>query len=579
MLASATAAATASKMPRVQEISVLLSQLHETTLDLGHMSDQRFRFVHIDPLARNEALEVVSFDDLSEVEHRYAALSYPWDGLKLDVPSSGSSVINFNVKGAELGGVINCDVLKTCCRAAERLVPNDHKHPYLLWVDRLCIKQEDKYDKNWQIRYMHDIYRRCALCLVLPGGLRRLAGLQEPTTWAQRAWTLQEALVPRRVECLVSWKRQGVKTAWMNLPPVVVEPFHSAAMSLSALVNAVMTGIHFTLMELGDENFQYGRLAVEDARDETDKEKSGAGGKQAVSAASREVVLNVEPGGVARNEEVKIMTYTEAHVLFDVLSHQESELRDRKEAALWKCALLRTSSRPVDMVFSVMALFGVALEPSSFAVDDRDAATLALTQKIMENGGRAMWLGLSFTMAPSIFMSTMPAFPETTVATQATVETPSGRRNVQEMIDTMWLLADGLSGTVDDDAYLHTRSRARAIQKDDGSSPSGQVISEAEINGQAEKWVVQPGSDPDGKYYAVAIGERSPSSPGGAGTYMFSDSAVLMIVQRHHEKPSRYDRRSFATVTPAFIANWPQLDLCIGGPAVRVRGMINRATR
>ena len=107
-----------------------------------------------------------------------------------------------------------------------------------------------------------------------------------------------------------------------------------------------------------------------------------------------------------------------------------------KEAALWICALMRTSSRPVDMVFSVMALFGVPLAPAFFDHNDREKATLALAQGILQSGGRATWSEISLTMDPSPSVSTLPTFPETNVAGEAMIQTPTGPQGVENMVDS-----------------------------------------------------------------------------------------------------------------------------------------------
>lgn len=56
--------------------------------------------------------------------------------------------------------------------------------------------QDNKEDKIWQISQMYDLYAKCQMCLVVPGGLLRLAELSDTTCWADRAWTLQEAAAP-----------------------------------------------------------------------------------------------------------------------------------------------------------------------------------------------------------------------------------------------------------------------------------------------------------------------------------------------------------------------------------------------
>ncbi|KAL7917207.1 hypothetical protein ACQKWADRAFT_324833 [Trichoderma austrokoningii] len=46
------------------------------------------------------------------------------------------------------------------------------------------------------------------------------------------------------------------------------------------------------------------------------------------------------------------------------------------------------------MVFSIMQLMGVTLDPSNFDPDDHLGVTMALASKILDKGGSADWLGL-----------------------------------------------------------------------------------------------------------------------------------------------------------------------------------------
>ena len=49
---------------------------------------------------------------------------------------------------------------------------------------------------------------------------------------------------------------------------------------------------------------------------------------------------------------------------------------------------MRTSSHPVDMVFSIMGMFEVTLDTHAFGRDDRLGATIALAQKTPSRGGK-----------------------------------------------------------------------------------------------------------------------------------------------------------------------------------------------
>ncbi|KAK0489799.1 hypothetical protein EDD18DRAFT_1188425 [Armillaria luteobubalina] len=66
--------------------------------------------------------------------------------------------------------------------------------------------QTSKEDKHWQIRQMFDVYKRGALCLVLPGGVQRRVRSDEYTAWINRGYTLQETLAPPRIGAIYSWK-------------------------------------------------------------------------------------------------------------------------------------------------------------------------------------------------------------------------------------------------------------------------------------------------------------------------------------------------------------------------------------
>ncbi|KAJ3579535.1 hypothetical protein NPX13_g1027 [Xylaria arbuscula] len=112
------------------------------------------------------------------------------------------------------------DAMEVCKRLGERY----------LWVDRLCIVQDDKKDKYGQIRSLEAIYSRATLVIVAACGDSIQSGLtgisdscpREPyqlptsifgftlsnklsgfdkairTTWNERGWTYQEAVLARR---------------------------------------------------------------------------------------------------------------------------------------------------------------------------------------------------------------------------------------------------------------------------------------------------------------------------------------------------------------------------------------------
>ena len=96
------------------------------------------------------------------------------------------------------------------------------------------------------------------MCLVLPGGLGRLIDPTERSPWAQRAWTLQEAIAPPVVLVVFQWKFPD----WYggsNCEPVgTIEPFHSGALPLQGLVVAVRKGfwVKLKLRRPGDPGYE-----------------------------------------------------------------------------------------------------------------------------------------------------------------------------------------------------------------------------------------------------------------------------------------------------------------------------------
>jgi hypothetical protein len=152
---------------------------------------------------------------------------------------------------------------------------------------------------------MRDIYKECIICIVVHGGLGRLVELNEETAWIYRSWMLQEALSPKTIKCLFRW---GISPAefWGVTEGNIegVEENHSAMMSLNDLVITT----YF--------NFQEEQITVK------------------ILGGEREPIM-------ALNGAMNL------------------ENRDGQEVAIWRCALMRTSKKEIDIVFSIMGLFGV----------------------------------------------------------------------------------------------------------------------------------------------------------------------------------------------------------------------------
>ncbi|THU92750.1 hypothetical protein K435DRAFT_758030 [Dendrothele bispora CBS 962.96] len=194
----------------------------------------------------------------------------------------------------------------------------------LLWLDRLCVLQtasdKGKRDKRWQIMNMYDIYKGCRICFVLPAGLRRFPIKEEETEWVERAWTFQEVMVAPEIRVLY--------TDYIGSPP--------------------QSAVHSMHIE---EYFLAQLRLYDDDRDGSQERR-----QQFTQALERRDQFRQEQTSVGHLDR----------------------FRD-----VWEYVQWRTSARPVDVVFSVMGLLGLTLDPDHFTRDDRLKATIAIAQALL----------------------------------------------------------------------------------------------------------------------------------------------------------------------------------------------------
>lgn len=408
---------------------------------------KRFRFLDCKALLDQQLLQIFETMELKDLP--YSAVSYVWRGNEPE--DSNQEDISFHVEGTirdndkpeDKPDPIHTSVLQhTCAASIQQDCP-------FLWLDRLCILQSSKEDKRWQIKNMYDIYKSCKTCIVLPGGVRCIVPLETPTAWIHRSWTLQESLAPQRTLVLFAWSSGSGEILAGDEHDEIVEvvPGYSAVCSLSSMVNACAVG-----------HLEFQRRPS-----------------------------NWDQGG-SSEEVCRILGYKSPNVLSlgAALNDTLASDPDAHYSSIWQCALMRTSSRPVDMVLSIMGVFGVALDPNAFHADDRLSATVALARAILERGGRACWLGISLTLPLSREIPTFPVFPETTVQGKAMVDTDVGKREVAEMMEGCYPNSLGLKmalpgGSMDElGTFTTTLKFARAVPvqaSDAGGALSGHTTS------------------------------------------------------------------------------------------------------
>ncbi|KAL1940623.1 hypothetical protein VTO73DRAFT_8058 [Trametes versicolor] len=533
-----------------------LHALDTTTnlLDLSHAAPCHIRLVDCKSVVEHGFLRIVEFAEFPTIA--YAAISYPWRGVSINPSDTADSV--FSVRGAEHADPVGVDALGSACAAALRL------SCAYLWVDRLSIVQTNKADKTWQIRNMYKVYLSCRVCIVLAGGLRRLVRLDEETPWIHRSWTLQEVLAPPSTVVLIRWKLgPGRASSGGISTPVEVEeavPGASAYIPLPLVLQVCTTG---TL------SFTSTPSATQPAR----------------STMMKACIFSALQQDAPRADEIPFWqpqrrilapaVVAVAVALDAVLVESDPEVR---RYAVWQSALMRTSSRPVDMVLSIMGLFGVELDPGAFHAGDRRGATVALAQAILAAGGCASWMGAAFRLDPDRCLSTFPQFPRTSVAGAALVRTKEGVREVSRLVGPVYPIQDALvplpRGRMDDEGYVtFTAKGVPLVEVLDTPGPDDPQASDVFQALDGSRWRIldDPRSSPTDKStldtYAILLGWFHKYHPGASPAN--GETILVILAQQHLHQPARSHVRSFFTLRASHkpqLLLWPDHKFCVGGP-------------
>lgn len=538
-----------------------LSRLKDTVFDLTpYATPCRYRLLDCGAFTQYQELKLLELADFPTVP--FTAISYTWRGndTSTDDPSAPTywkdELGIFQVKGSEDGDPISFDVLHHAC-----LLAQNSSAPFL-WLDRLCILQTRKPDKIWQIRQMYTIYKDCALCCILPGGIRRLVRIEEETSWIHRGWTLQEAVAPKETTVLFAWpytRRSDENISILgNFSIAELVSGQSAQLELRTMLEASMSSI---------------RMWIGDA----------------------EIPIDINLFGKRPYSAAPLLGALPAPVMFSS-SNNDPNLRAQ---SIWQSALLRTSSRPVDMVFSIMGIFGVSLNPAEFHKNDRLGATIALAREIVKQDQYARWIGAVYLLDPSPVLSTFPPFPETSVAGRPTITLSDGsRKDFADLVSAKVHMDEYLEDipralSMDERGYLTLLAHAvRAIPVEQSALPADRSV------GWATEYVVDEGSNerlasvvirsedesmwelrflpnhdhsptqpPRPITYLVYIGTRTQSTSGAFARAIDLRSLRAWLVTEH--SPGRFHRVGYAALHYSLEDNIKALDLMslsIGGP-------------
>lgn len=480
----------------------------------------------------HDILQITEFLDLANVE--YSALSYVWRGNRVD-PSQPAPE-RFAVVGAEDGDPIGIEVLRHACVASMK------KKVEYLWMDRLCIIQTSREDKLWQIGKMYNVYKSCARCIVLPGGVQCLVRLDEETAWIHRAWTLQECLAPKEVVVLFNWKLGPGECYIGNEFGTIEEviPRRSAITTIGVVTDACVMGY-----------MQFD-------------------GKE-----TKEIWVKTSVFGVGTPNITAL-----AASMHQALAHE-----DIRSNVIWQCAWTRSSSRPVDMVFSIMGLLGVILDTKQFGKNDRMKATIALCREILNRGGSASWLGIAYSLPPCSRLSTFPVFPKTTVEGKAILRAGSKSYDMENLMVNIYPNFLGMKtvttmplGKMDEHGYLIISRYALPLVRTDRPAETRALPSDdpestifVSVDSAAWKMPKNPGeldgnNQPTFRTFAVLLGPFQEYFPGAS---LRDGRKIITLLVEEHEL-EKYHVATFLLLDIKLSAwvesTWKEHTFSIGGP-------------
>lgn len=266
---------------------------------------------------------------------QYVAVSHVWDyAFEVD-----SKVTNQNVKeqldidvdapdGKSLDTkTISWVGLEQVAQACKHVTGGPVKY---FWLDFLCLDQVTKkndLEKQYQLCIMGSIYESATAVITMIGGIAYAQGVTQRTAWMDRAWTLQESILNSQTYICVKWPTSK---------PNVQKPGKPGKYWKFTTIN--------WKHKLSPPTDSLYLISLQDLLDLTDAQPLKISGVPHVS------ILD----GMTRNAG-----YVPRRALRACLSADNRI----KHTGVWRSMFMRTSSKPVDVVYSIMTIFKIRVDP------------------------------------------------------------------------------------------------------------------------------------------------------------------------------------------------------------------------
>jgi hypothetical protein len=270
-----------------------------------------------------------------------------------------------------------------------------------LWLDLLCIDQDakrpedKKEEKKEQIKQMGRIYEKAKAVLVMIGGVGAVQGIDEPSSWIDRAWTLQEASLCKDTYVVVDW--QYAET--FNIRPLFCDDDDDDA-------DPDNEDNGEEPVQKNDDKLQvtFRRVQRNSGSDTASKVNGTTMSNAArVSVIPLRKLLEFDPTTVSEikfedgfrikcfdsNPDAGLHPNATRLALLAVLEGCDTNAA-MKYCGVWRSLMLRTSKKEKDMIFSIMHLLEYTVKDYNHEMKDlyEDVASMFAAKQL------PVWLGV-----------------------------------------------------------------------------------------------------------------------------------------------------------------------------------------
>lgn len=189
--------------PEIKPI-VIKSNGWNSILNINKDEDENINRFLPTRLIRIKDMKIIEGDEISKVQ-LYSTLSYSWSQVgEIYKEEKDKAIHKFYDKGKILEKINFKQLIQCICKNLDISY---------LWMDQLCIKQNDKNDKKREIKNMHNIYRNAKYTIVLIPELinnnsffNKLLNIKnieskisiiKKSIWYTRIWTLEETFLSK----------------------------------------------------------------------------------------------------------------------------------------------------------------------------------------------------------------------------------------------------------------------------------------------------------------------------------------------------------------------------------------------